>query len=364
MRTPRRKCRMRVFYWASLMAFLLFCHDRQGNGASSNTPSTKVGEQSSFATSFRCSSHVSPEAAVLRFGSELHGRLGNYMVSMQYAVQLAILKRCHLEFPRTLRVLPGFSSECYQLENSLADPVSVRACPKESGDYFFKLASQQLDGGALEYEETIRGVMRLYTGTNSTHAYGRLCPAYPYVGAHIRSGDVTLGQYNEAGEFKRGYAHSWSKSLRKRVPLPTSFYLHVISLLLGSPNLDLSQRNVHVFSEDSSNPTITFMKVLQGDVLPNLHIHTGRRLIDDVILMACSSNFIASRGTFYTAIDMRDELKVHKLLDNISTCEPSDGRRFFYKLVNASKYNNLIGAWRNTPQHRDIINERHHVVDC
>lgn len=313
---------------------------------------------------FTCSrSRIEGSSTTIVFIPQLRGRLGNYFTAFRKAIVIAIVQGCHLELPPELKVLPGFRSNCATLLNTLAGPSSV--CKNGTGDYFF----QQRIPIAFEKDQLmaaqVRSALRLYTGTNHTHAYNIRCPGSIFVAAHVRSGDVTAGHYDPTdGSFKRDFALSWSKSLRERMPFPTAYYSHVIGNLVRSAGT-LSDKKIYILSQDQTNPTVTFFNILKDWVRPHMYVRTGAELIDDVVTLTCSEHAVLSRGTFAEAFHLREEQILHSLVGVHLPCVNTHGTKRTYQLINATEYHSVLSSgWRNTPYHRDILTLPYMIRSC
>jgi hypothetical protein len=355
----RGKNRKRRLFFRTLSLVAVFA-GLWFSAASANLHATPylVGKDDS--SHFRCYSGPKlPVGSVMRVvPSEPFGRLGNVFLVFIFAVLEAWQNSCHLELPDVLEALPGWRSNCKIIYNARASSFLSRfssgrnSCGVRSFADFGKeyRTSNLLDVHAMEFSFDILG---LYTETNETHAYGKVCDTPHKLALHLRSGDIVKGYFSSDGTYIQQTTHSLSSGVTSRTPYTTAFYLKVIERLL-EPNPWLS---VRIYTEDTFSPSYVMLHPLKA--MSNTDIFVGRPLFQDVQDMTCSSDLASSRGSFLYAVTLRYKFqRLHFQSDSIKSpyrCHMPN--RQGYYLANDTAYIGMLkSGWENSVRQRDIIN--------
>lgn len=124
-------------------------------------------------------------------------------------------------------------------------------------------------------------------GINATHAFGRRCPSEPYLGLHVRSGDLFRGTWGRDGQWVPG------EGIHPLYTQPSlSYYTRCIE--------DAAQRGVarvRVTCEDMNNPVCLALRAFSGVQSLGLEVDT-LALHDALAMLACATYACAAFGTF------------------------------------------------------------------
>ena len=240
-------------------------------------------------------------------------RLGNaYSALYRSAFPYAIRHGCILRLADDIEEKEFDTSRAYAVYNShdpsgQAVPLSERffnftqgqpeppACNVKASarDWYVNLSpvdrSQPLvrreEASEHELHEAKRALDRVF-GTNSTHAFGRDCRAAPpYLAAHVRSGDISYGNWDEDGGWRSGKVHAGygQPSL--------SYYVNCIA----AARRDGVKRMI-VLCEDFRNTVCLALRTM-APVVDGLSV---RRLVllETLQTLGCASRVCTAVGTF------------------------------------------------------------------
>lgn len=357
-----RRVKKRLFsLFCVFLLLLLFLLKRKGHRQKQHSPRQYTVRESDI-DFYKCASDTllipSTEDVMTVVPSEPFGRLGNVLLALIFAALEAHEGGCHLEFPSQLKSLPDWYSSCPLIVNLRPASVSEKLWKHRCGTRTFAdfgrtvRHNRLLDPVATAFALDI---LSLYTGTDASHAYGQPCPETDSVAVHIRGGDLVSGYYDSSGIYHSSTNRAKNSGVSSRVPFATAYYLQALKEIhQHRPFL-----RTKIFFEDTFSPSFPFFEHLQ--VTGNTEVFVGRPLIHDIVDMACSSELVTSRGSFFYAAVLRYRYqRVHFQSDAIASeyrCHLPCQVQGHY-LVNDTEYNGMLihESWDNNAWQRDIIN--------
>ncbi len=302
--------------------------------------------------------------------SSFYGRLGNRLTALSHMIGVAETERCHVSLPGD--VLPGWSTshriysavkrDTRMLQLNDSDSHSRSGlCMSRDGEFWFRHKTNSTCHLHL--------LMRRYFAINSTHSFGKRCQTNEYTALHIRSGDVTSGDFDMLTE-----TYVPNKVNHNYGLFPTSYYLSVIDNVRSRRGVDW---RIMVFCEDLSNPTCEFFRKVSS-IDNHVELRIGQDLVSDLHLMLCGSEIAESRGSFNAALELS---VVCRMKHTFVGSEPNSCKngtsypvRNQHKVVTvahwiepaleASKYENLTKFWKNTGYQRSQVNAFRGMNSC
>jgi len=221
------------------------------------------------------------------------------------------------------------------------------------------------DVGLISHEEedVIRLVLRLYTGTNETHAYSDSCNGRPNIAMHLRADDVTEGTFDADGNYvskcHRDYVSSFCKAIRRRLPFPTAFYVYALKQIMAAEIEKGVELKIGVYSKGGSNPTSRFFQHAQ--MFLQIHNYDDRDLLDDIKDMACATHLVLSRSSLRNAVMLRKTQILHDFVDAADS-ESDCPSVYRYRIHDGDEYLKLRNNWSNTAKGRNTIDTDYAIV--
>lgn len=314
-----------------------------------------------------------------------YGRLGNRIRAMRLAINSALDQGCHIRLPQ---VLDGEEPEwCYVQNLKLRDH---HWCAQTSAEnWFFERDTIPPDEYVRRHDESlvnnigendemakcVEYVVQQYFSVNETHAFNKPCPKYEIFAMHVRSGDVTSGQFDtETGIYQPHGVHG-SYGL-----FPTAYYVAAMKYALEG-----GYAKVLVFCEDDGNPTCDFFVKLQ-ELESSLEVRMSTPLLEDLYYLNCAAQVAVSFGTFFQAYSIIQRPKVFHVFsetmlrsneNKTATCQKlmpiycngcRDLKLYYLSDVDESvKYTSHVRQhWRNTAYQRYLVNKAYIVesISC
>ena len=316
---------------------------------------------------------------VLRVGTPSTGRLGNHIRFYRWAVYEAMLSGCHISLPIRISTL-NLSSSCPFLRNSRAVVGTSYKCRAvhEIADFDDHLSYKVRGSGSLHVMDALQKYTSSREFRRKRFAYGIPCPAVQYAAIQIRSGDTFRGRFDASGAWR-----SWP-TYRQYAPFPTSYYLSAFKSVLARVD------KVQVICERPTNIACAYFQKLQVFFEDELQVRFDKDILNDVRAFTCSSEVVASRGSFHESFHLHSSQVLHDFVDDRQKPTTSVGKnqRLQYQTktnnYSTSKwacvgnrvlhfqtdfdgaYRSIVGEWNNTSVQHTIVDKMMAVssVNC
>ena len=300
------------------------------------------------------------------------GRLGNQVAGMIHAVAHARRAGCHIVFPKALiGIDKDFELGCRRFRLTTRRRWPLPRCRNKSGkdwflEGFFDDHGRYRLNRHLSHEDIrlARSLLRVFTHTNSTHAYAQRCETRPEIVLHVRSGDIASGKFDDRGSFIPDVQAT--ESVMRRPPYPTSFYLKAVNFILSyAYNPENSKPRIRIISEDAWNPVTEFFSLL-ADHDPRYTVSISRPLLEDLIDAACAQHLVTSRSTLSHALSLHEHVRTYHFIDDLRSPSNCDSGEFYFRVKEDEEYLRLLNSWQNTDYDRALISKPIDVyfVDC
>jgi len=287
-----------------------------------------------------------------------YGRLGNRLTSALHLIGEAEKLFCGVDLPHDF--LDGWNPPHQRWNHVNKDSFNDTCVRRTEEDWFRHTSSSP---------KCHLQLFRKYFSVNQTHSLGKVCPSTEHVALHVRSGDITAGDWSEHGTF------SPVATIHQLYGLfPTAYYMSVIRNVRARRG---GAVNFIVFCETITNPTCEFFEKLSYmDNRVSLRVRTP--LLDDLVLLLCASETAASNGSFHVSFDFSVVRRVTHSFSHtpISATKCGVARaeglstilHWIASTKEANKFTNLTKLWNNTGFQRHEVNAafvmNHAEVSC
>lgn len=324
-------------------------------------------------TSEKAYSDRDTRAQVL-FSNSTFGRFGNSLLWMSEMISISERLCCHLRLPSEALDgwSPGITTFSFDPEscNSPRDHHSIDGiskCEGVSAEQLFR----QFEQGTKNLSSCPKEILGKYFDINDTHVLGEECPEKSYAVIHVRSGDISGGQYNSA---TGGYTPN-DNVHPKYWLYPTSYYAAVVNHVRSHT----ANMAIQVLCEDMSNPSCDFLSKL-SDIDNNIIMQSGGSLLHDLHILLCAQEAAFSNGSFKSVFELSRKLEVyHDFKPNMSSdgcpkhyCDPSTASNthqcalwhFFTDSKESRTFKFSMSRWNNTVYQRHLVDKRYDMKSC
>ena len=300
--------------------------------------------------------------------SDMFGRLGNRIALVRNMLYFAYINGCDVRING--RILdswePKFSTfarnpalkEDPQERFGVVEFRERQDCGEKSGqDWYFMQESIKttLESAPATNCSVSATALKHYFEVNRTHALGARCEETTTFAVHVRSGDVSSGNFDTNGTYVPNDVHPdyWL--------FPTSYYL---SAILWAVERKFSK--IYVLCESFENPTCeTIVKL--ATFVPTIVVRHNQALLDDLHILLCADEVAVSQGTFKNVLLFTAKPPTVHVFSKVavSSCNYKQVRYFIADEAERNSFETEIaGGWKNTAWHRHLVDKHYNITTC
>jgi len=355
-------------YQSTMQSIVAWGNDSGSNPVESFAPDTR--QQNYCFRTFVHHNLSTSMSSIYRTASmtegKFYGRLGNRLTAVKNMISTAETEGCNVVIPG--EILSGWRTEQqYFMHTSIASfesNFSTQCLPMASSQWYYLPTTSP--------PKCFNHLMRQYFDINKTGTLGHRCKSSAFVALHVRSGDVTEGEFNKTSG---NFVPSTGVQIEEYGLFPTSYYLSVMSEVRSRRGQGYQ---VVVFCEDLGNPTCNFFRKL-AYLETNVEIRIGQPLIDDLHLMLCAEEVATSRGTFSRVFELSmKRQRTHIYFDSSSQvpCSKASATQqneiwksdkvahWISSPTESSAFRNATRRWKNTSYQRDVVDKYFITSHC